>query len=303
MSGERSVTVAAVQAAPVFLDLDATVERTCELVAEAAGLGARLIVFPEAFLPGYPDWVWRLPAWDDGTWYKRLYEQAVEIPGPAPKRLGQAARDTNTWLAVGVDEKGSSGTVYCTLLYIDPSGNVAGVHRKLMPTGGERTVWGQGDGSTLTVVDTDFGRVGGLICWENYMPLARQAMYQQGVDIYVAPTWDSAETGVATIRHIAKEGRVFVVSVNMCMRGSDVPDSLPGMEDIYHGADDWLSHGRSMIAGPEGEILAGPLVDEPGILTATIDLGDLALARRAFDPVGHYSRPDVFRFTVTTQGG
>src|SRR5438445_3669971 len=277
MSAERSVTVAAVQGVPVFLDLDATVERTCELITEAAGLGARLIVFPEAWLPGYPDWVWRLPAWDDGTWYTRLYEQAVEIPGPATKRLGQAAREANAWLAVGVDEKGSSGTVYCTLLYIDPSGNVAGKHRKLMPTGGERTVWGQGDGSTLTVVDTDFGRVGGLICWENYMPLARQAMYEQGVDIWVAPTWDSGETWVATIRHIAKEGRVFVVSVNMCMRGTDVPESLPGMKDIYHGADDWLSHGRSMIAGPEGEILAGPLVEEPGILTATIDLSDLAL--------------------------
>ena len=293
-----TVTVAAVQATPVFLDRDATVDRLVTNIGEAAAAGAELVVFPEAVVPGYPDWVWRRPAWSDATWYRRLHDQAVDIPGPVTDRLGDAAREFHTWVAVGVTERTRSGTLYNSLVYIDPLGGVAGVHRKLVPTGGERTVWGNGDGSTLTVLDTPLGRIGGLICWENLMPLARAAMYQQGIDIYIAPTWDNSDSWISTLRHIAREGRVFVIGTNSCLRGSDVPRTLPGADEIYGGDDDWMSRGNTVIVGPDGMLLAGPLVGERGMLVATFDLGDLALARREFDPIGHYGRPDVFQLTI-----
>ncbi|HYI62893.1 MAG TPA: carbon-nitrogen hydrolase family protein [Acidimicrobiales bacterium] len=298
-AGGRTLTVAAVQATPAFLDRDTTVEHLADQVAEAAAGGARLVVFPEAIIPGYPDWVWRTPAWSDGGWYERLHDQAVDIPGPATERLGAAAAAAGAWVAVGVTERVASGTLYNTLLYLDPEGHVAGVHRKLVPTGGERTVWGQGDGSTLTVVEAGFARIGGLICWENLMPLARAALYQQGVDIYLAPTWDNSDAWVSTLRHIAREGRVFVIGTNTCLRGSDVPRSLPTAEDLYGGDDDWMSRGNTAIVGPDGTVLAGPLQEEAGMLLTTIDLDELTIARRQFDPVGHYARPDVFRLTVS----
>ena len=293
-----SVTVAAVQAAPVLLDRDATVDLLVGHVEEAAAAGARLVVFPEAVVPGYPDWVWRTAAWNDRGWYERLFDQAVEIPGPVTERLGAAARAAGAWLVVGVTERVASGTLYNTLVYLDPSGDVAGIHRKLVLTGGERTVWGPGDGSTLTVVDTAFGRVGGLICWENLMPLARAALWAQGVGIYVAPTWDNSDSWLSTLRHIAREGRCFVVGTNSCLRGSDVPRTLPGADALYGGETDWLSRGNTAVVGPDGTVLAGPLVGETGILTVTLDLGDLPRARREFDVVGHYARPDVFDFSV-----
>jgi nitrilase len=292
------VTVAAVQATPVFLDREATVERLVGLIGEAAAAGAQLVVFPEAIVPGYPDWVWRRPAWSDAVWYRRLHDQAVDIPGPATERLAAAARESRMWVAVGVTERTASGTLYNAILYLDPQGEIAGVHRKLVPTGGERTIWGNGDGSTLTVVNTAFGRVGGLICWENLMVLARGAMYQQGIDIYVAPTWDNSDSWISTLRHIAREGRVFVIGTNSCLRGSDVPRTLPGADEIYGGDDDWMSRGNTAIIGPDGTILAGPLVGEAGMLIVTIDVGDLALARRELDPIGHYARPDVFQLSV-----
>jgi nitrilase len=296
LAGE--VTVAAVQMAPVFLDREATVELLCGQIKEAASHGAKLVVFPEAIVPGYPDFVWRCPAWSDRDWYERLFDQAVDIPGPATERLGEAAREAGAWVAVGVNERVRSGTLYNTLLYLDPEGQVAGAHRKLVPTGGERLVWGQGDGSTLTVVDTEFGRVGGLICWENLMPLARAAMYQQNIDIYLAPTWDDSEAWVPTLRHIAREGGVFVIGTNTFMRGSDVPRSLPGASDIYCGDDDWASRGNTTIVSPDGSILAGPIVEQPGMLIAKLDLALLRRARRCFDVVGHYARNDVFQLTV-----
>lgn len=294
----RTLTVAAVQATPVFLDRDATVEHLVRLTKEASSAGARLVVFPEAIVPGYPDWVWRRPAWSDLDWYRRLHDQAVEVPGPATEALGAAANEAGAWVVVGVTERVRSGTLYNTLVYLDPNGEVAGTHRKLMPTGGERTVWGQGDGSTLTVVGTDFARIGGLTCWENLMPLARAAMYQQGIDIYLAPTWDNSDAWLSTLRHIAREGRVFVIGTNTCLRGSDIPRSLPGADELYGGDDDWLSRGNTAIVAPDGTVLAGPLTGDAGILVATVDLADLTLARRELDPIGHYSRPDVFRLAV-----
>ena len=293
-----TVTVAAVQATPVFLDREATTEKACQLVKEAAGNGARLVVFPETFIPTYPDWVWRVPPWDDQQLVSRLYDQAVTIPGPTVERLGEAAREAGSYVAMGINEL-DGGTLYNTLIYLSPDGELVGRHRKLMPTGGERTVWGYGDGSTLEVVQTEFGVLGGLICWENYMPLARAAMYAAGVEVYVAPTWDNSDTWVATLRHIAKEGRCYVIGVAPLLRGSDVPEDLRG--DVYGGADDWMSRGYSTIVAPGGNVLAGPLLEQEGILYADVDRSRVLTQRRMFDPVGHYSRPDVFTLTVNTR--
>jgi nitrilase len=295
------VLAAAVQATPVFLDRDRTVEKVVALVAQAANQGAGLIVFPEAFVPGYPDWVWRAPAWSDLGYARALTEQAVDLASPATARIGEAARAAHAWVAVGVTERGfPAGTLYNTLLYFAPDGTLAGLHRKLVATGGERTVWGQGDGSTLTVLDTPFGRLGGLICWENYMPLARAALYARGLDVYLAPTWDTSDTWLATLRHIAREGRVFVIGTNSYLRGSDVPRSLPGRDRLYGGDEDSLSHGGTAIIGPDGTVLAGPLLDTEGILWNEIDPAAARLSRREFDPVGHYARPDIFTLTVDT---
>jgi nitrilase len=304
VTAPRQVTVAAVQSTPVFLDRDATVERLVASIKEAAASGAELVVFPEAILPGYPDWVWRTPAWSDREWYRRLHDQAVDIPGPVTDVLGAAAADAGAWVAVGVHERVPSGTLYNTILYLDPAGGVAGIHRKLMPTGGERTIWGNGngDGMSLTVVDTGFGRVGGLLCWENLMPLARAAMYQQGIDIYLAPTWDNSPAWISTLRHVAREGRVYVIGTNTCLHARDVRravGSFPGVDDLYSDADDdWASRGNTAIVGPDGTVLAGPLTESAGMLVATLDLDALALARREFDPIGHYARPDVLQLTV-----
>ena len=299
----QTVVVAAVQAAPVFLDREATVDKACGLVDKAkADGGAGLVVFPETFVPTYPDWVWRCRPWDDGQadWFARLLDQSVDVPGPATDALGEAARGAGVYVSIGVNEREGT-TLYNTQLYFGPDGALLGKHRKLMPTGGERLVWGMGDGSTLLVIDTPFGRLGGLTCWENYMPLARAAMYAQGIDIWLAPTWDNSEVWVPTLRHIAREGRVFVVGVNFCLRGSDVPADIVGRDAIYGGDDDWLSRGNTAIVGPEGELLAGPLVEQEGILMAEVDVTRARASRRQFDPVGHYARPDVFTLTVDTR--
>jgi nitrilase len=295
------VTVAAVQAAPVLLDRDATVATVVALAGEAAAEGARLVAFPEAFVPGYPDWVWRTRPWDAtaSALYARLMDQAVVIGSPATDVLAETARRLGIWLSVGASERDEAGaTLYNTLLTFAPDGCLAARHRKLMPTGGERLVWGTGDGSSLTVTDTGFGRLGGLICWENYMPLARAALYARGVDIYLAPTWDNSDVWVPTLRHIAKEGRTYVIGVTACIRATDLSEDLPGRAGLYGAADDWLSRGNTAIIGPEGDMLAGPLTAEQGIVYAEIDTDVARVSRQQFDPVGHYSRSDVLRLTV-----
>jgi nitrilase len=297
VSGMAIVTVAAVQAAPVFLDRDATIEKVGELTKEAAGEGAALVAFPEGFVPTYPDWVWRTTPWADKEWYARWLDQAVDVPGPACDALGAIASEHAVFLAIPVNER-DGGTVYNTILYFGPDGALLAKHRKLVPTGGERLVWGQGDGSTLTVIDTPFGRVGGLICWENYMPLARAAMYQERIDVLLAPTWDNSDVWPATMRHIAKEGRCYVLGVTSCLRVADVPADIPGRDDIYGDADEWMSRGNSMIVDPWGRVLAGPLIGEPGILYGEVDPERARVARREFDVVGHYARSDVFRLDV-----
>jgi nitrilase len=299
MMPKSTTTVAAVQATPVFCDRDATIDKVGSLTKEAAAAGARLVAFPEGFVPTYPDWVWRTTPWADGKWYARWVDQCVDVPGPACDALGDIARENDVHLAVPVNER-AGGTVYNTILYFGPDGALLGKHRKLVATGGERLAWGMGDGSTLPVFDTPFGRLGGLICWENYMPLARAAMYEQGVDILLAPTWDNSDVWVASMRHIAKEGRCYVLGITSCLRGSDVPADFPGRDEIYGGDDDWMSRGNSVIVDPYGEILAGPISETEGILYAEVDPAQVLQSRRQFDVVGHYARPDVFTLTVRT---
>ncbi len=294
-------TVAAVQASPVFLDRDATVNKACALIKEAAAAGARLVVFPETFVPTYPDWVWRQTPWSDDRWWTRLQSESVVVPDAATDQVAAAAGEARTYVALGINEREPHGsTLYNTLLYFSADGALLGKHRKLVPTGPERLAWGMGDGSTLEVFDTDIGRIGGLICWENYMALARYALYAQGLDVYLAPTWDNSETWTASMRHIAKEGRVYVIGVAPCLRGSDVPPSLPGRDELYGGDDDWMSTGRSVIVDPSGDVLAGPLIGEEGILYAEVDVDAARAIRHQFDPVGHYARPDVFELSVNT---
>jgi nitrilase len=303
----RVFTAAAVQAAYVLMDREATTDKVVELIGTASGMGAELIVFPEVFVPGTPIWIDSVPVWDgDEEWFARLVDQSVVVPSPTTERIADAAREAGAYVVVGVDEREPHGTtIYNTLLYFGPDGRLLNKHRKLMPTGSERTVWGMGDGSMLDVVPTDLGRVGGLICWENYMPLARFHQYAQGVEIWVAPTLAQGDGWIATMRHIAREGRVWVIGVNPCVRRDQIPADFPDRERVWKVVDDetteWVEPGNSVICNPNGEIVAGPLRQEEGILTAEIDLAAVASGRRLFDPVGHYHRPDVFQLSVDTR--
>lgn len=298
-----TTTVAAVQAAYVLMDRDATLDRVETLTGEAAASGASLVVFPEAFVPGTPIWIDTVPIWEgDEAWFKMLVDQAVLVPSPATDRLCAVAREAGVYLVVGIDEREPhGGTIYNTLLYVGPDGTLLGKHRKLMPTGSERTVWGMGDGSMLGAYSTPFGRVGGLICWENYMPLARFYMYSQGVDIWLAPTLAVGDAWIASMRHIAREGRCYVLGVNPCVHVDQIPTDFPDRERVWPAeSGEWVEPGNSVIVAPNGEILAGPARHEEAILTAELDLTDVDASRRMFDPVGHYHRPDVFRLAVDT---
>ena len=294
----RMTIVAAVQGTPAF-DRDSTIDRIARYTKEAAAHGAALVAFPEAFVPHYPDWGWRTNPWGelDRAWYDRWSAQCVDVPSSATASLGTIAADNNVYLAAPVNER-DGGTIYNTILYFSPEGALLAKHRKLVATGAERIMWGSGDGSTLATIDTPFGRVGGLICWENYMPLARAAMYEAGVDILLSPTWDNSSVWVPSMQHIAREGRCYVVGVTACIRGSDVPDDAPGRADIYGADDDFLSRGNSVIVDPKGHIIAAPKPGEVTTLYADVDLDVVRNARREFDPVGHYARPDVFQLRV-----
>ena len=286
------ITVACVQVEPVLFDRAATIERIAELAVEASGKGARLILFPEAFIPAYPSnrWVQFLSAGDDGKpVYAKLARQSLEVPGPDTERLGEIAREHGLWLAVGANEL-AGGTIYNALLVFGPVGKLELHHRKLMPTNHERLVWGLGDGKGLEAIETDLGRVGGLICWENLMPLARFALYETGIEIYLAPTADDTEQWHDSIRHIARESRAFVLSCCVFQRASSYPDDVPLAD-----GDELMGRGGSAILGPDGAYLAGPLWDEEGILYAELDPQRLYEERQRFDPAGHYHRPDVLR--------
>ncbi len=293
-----ALRVACVQAEPVIFDRDGTIDKVARLAGEAAAAGARLALFPETFVPVYPSnrWARHLAHGSDGTaLFARLLEQSIEVPGPAATRLAEVARDTDLWLAVGVNER-ERGTIYNSLLLFSPSGELALHHRKLVPTNHERLVWGQGDGRGLVTVETEAATVGGLICWENMMPLARFALYEQGVEIYLAPTADDSDTWQATISHIARESRAFVLSSCSFQRASSYPRDVPLAD-----GDDLMDRGGSAILAPDGSYLAGPLWDEEGILYADLEPSMLHASRQRFDPAGHYHRPDVLSLTVTPQ--
>ena len=299
----ESFTVACVQAEPVILDRERTVEKLAGLTAEAAAAGARLVVFPEAFIPAYPSSAWAkaLATWNDArakAAFALLARESVEVPGPTVDRLGEIARENEVWLVTGVTEidPEHSGTLYNTLLYHAPDGELKSQHRKLMPTNHERLVWGQGDGGGLRAFQTDLGRLGGLICWENYMPLARFALYESGVEIYIASTADDSDTWQASLVHIARESRAFVVSPCHFQRAASYPDDFP-LAPLLEGKGN-IGRGGSAILAPDGSYLADPLFDEEGILYAELDPMRLHEERQRFDPAGHYHRPDVFRLKV-----
>ena len=299
------VRAAVVQAAPAPFDRAGAVDKVLERTAEAAAGGAELVLFPEAYVGGYP---WglafgtavggRSPA-GRRTW-ERYWESAISVPGPETAAMGEVAAAHGVHLAVGVIERDSShseGTLYCTLLFIGPDGQLLGKHRKLKPTAAERLIWGEGDGSTMPVLSTPLGRLGGLICWENYMPLARMALYGKGIEIYLAPTADARPRWQATLQHIALEGRCFVLGCNQYVTRSMYPDDL----EIAGELEAWpevLCEGGSAVYGPLGDCLAGPLFGEEGILHAELDPGDLVRAKFDFDVTGHYARPDVFTLHV-----
>jgi len=297
--------VAVVQASPVLFNREATIEKTCTLILEAAEKDIKLILFPEAFIPAYPRGlsfgavVGSRSSTGRLTW-QRYWENAVDVPGPDVEIIGEAVHEAGVYLAIGVIERDtqfSQGTLYCTLLYFGPDGKLLGKHRKLKPTGSERLIWGEGDGSTLTVLETELGKIGGLICWENYMPLARMAIYSKGVEIYLAPTADARDSWQSTLRHIACEGRCFVLGCNQFVTKEMYPDDLEGLDELDEHPD-VICRGGSAIISPFGEVLAGPLYDKEGILFADIDLAEVARGKFDFDVVGHYARPDVFQLVV-----
>jgi nitrilase len=292
--------VAVVQAAPVVFDRDATIERVRALTAEAASKGARLAVFPEAFVSAYPkglDFGARVGGrtQEGRRMFRRYFESAVEVPGPAVTALGAIAREHAVFLVIGVIER-DGGTLYCTVLFFDDAGGLLGKHRKLMPTAMERLVWGMGDGSTMPVFDTAVGKVGAVICWENYMPLLRTAMYAKGIQLYCAPTVDDRDTWAQSMQHIAFEGRCFVLSAVQYLRRGDCPDDYPAIQG--NDPATVLIRGGSVIVNPQGVVLAGPNYDGEGILVADINLDEIAEGKYDLDVVGHYARPDVFRLTV-----
>ena len=300
---EKTIKVAAAQVTPIFLNKKKTVEKACSTIKEAAKNGAKLIVFPEAFISGYPDWIWLIPnskSAELDNLFIELTKSSISVPDNSTDLLCKAAKENKINIVIGLNERNnesSGGSLYNSMLFIDDKGKIIGKHRKLIPTGGERLVWGRGDGSTLNTYQTSVGKIGGLICWENFMPLARNALYQNGIQILAAPTWDKSQSWLISIQHIAKEGGLFVISACMALRKDDIPDKYT-FKKLYAPDKEWINTGNSCIVSPNGKILAGPLEAKEGILYADLNLDDIISAKRMFDVVGHYSRPDVFNFDV-----
>lgn len=300
MTNSSSIRVAVVQAGPVLFDTPQTLQKMADLAADAGRQGATLAVFPEAFVGGYPkghDFGVSVGIRSPGgrEEFRRLFENAIEVPGPATEFIASVAKDHGIHIVIGVIER-DGGTIYCTALIFGPNGELLGKHRKLMPTAMERVIWGNGDGSTLPVVATSLGKIGSVICWENYMPLLRTAMYAKGIELYCAITVDDRETWIPTVRHIALEGRCFVLSACQFLDRSHLPSVYP--TDRFPTSQDALIRGGSCVIGPLGQILAGPLYGEESVLVADLDLNELVRAKFDFDVVGHYARPDVFRLEV-----
>jgi nitrilase len=293
--------VGVVQATPVFFDLSATLDRVDHWLRQAKSSGCRLVLFPESFIPGYPrgftfgSTIGRRS--DEGrALYQQYWENSVSVPSEVCDQLAAMARDYDVYLAIGVTERDpQNGTLYCSLLYFSPRVGLMGKHRKLKPTGVERLVWGEGQADTLISLETDIGRLGGLICWENYMPLARMSLYEAGVQIYLAPTADARQSWTATMQHIALEGRCFVLGCNQFFRQQDYPEQY---RNYVISEPDNFCRGGSVIVGPDGNLMEGPLYDREGLLVTRIDLAQTVKHKLDFDVTGHYSRPEVFHFSV-----
>jgi nitrilase len=300
--------LAVAQVPPAFLDREQTLEKAVALIDEAAAADADMVVFPESFIPGYPAWIWRLRPgsdWDSSeALHARLLENAVDIDSGQLDSLRTAAKRHGVTVVCGLTERDarlSRSTLYNTSLIIGPDGGIINRHRKLMPTNPERMVWGFGDASGLRVVETPCGRTGTLMCWENYMPLARYALYAQGVEVYIAPTYDSGDGWIGTLQHIAREGGCWVLGAGAVLRAQDLPADFPDRDRLYPDAQEWINPGDSVVVAPGGAIVAGPMHNQIGILYAHTDNARVGIARRSMDIAGHYARPDIFTLQVDTR--
>jgi nitrilase len=303
-NANMATRIAVIQKPPVLLDRERTIERALQSIEEAVEQRASLLVFPEAYIPGYPTWIWRLKPGGDmalsGEIHARLRQNSVDLARGDLKPLQEAAARHGVTLVIGINEidsRFSGTTLFNTVVVIGPDGALLNRHRKLMPTNPERMVWGMGDASGLRVVDTPAGRVGALICWESYMPLARYALYAQDLEIFVNPTWDNGETCLVTLRHIAREAGCWVIATATALQGGDLPADFPDRDRLYK-PDEWINDGDAVVINPAGTVAAGPLHREKGILYAEIDVEAARRARRSLDVCGHYSRPDIFSLAV-----
>lgn len=299
-----TVKVAITQKPPVLLDLKNSINKAIEIMNEVADSGAKLVVFPETFLPGYPSWIWRLRPGGDmalgNTLHTKLRNNAVDIANGGLESICEVALKRELVVVMGmneIDSEFSGSTLFNTVVVIDANGEIVNRHRKIMPTNPERMVWGFGDGSGLRVVDTAVGRIGCLICWENYMPLARYSLFAQDIDIYIAPTWDSGDNWIASMNHIAREGGCWVLSTATALQGKDIPDSFPERDRLFP-AEEWINPGDAVVVKPFGGVVAGPLHKEKDFLYFDIDLDAARDSRKALDVAGHYNRPDIFHFEL-----
>jgi len=297
--------VAIIQDAPCVLDKVETIKKAAELINSVSALGAKLIIFPEAFIPGYPAWIWRLRPGGDYSvseeLHIRLLNNAVDLSSDDLKPMLEAAKNNDVTLVCGINERdnlNSQSTIFNSVITINNQGQLVNNHRKLMPTNPERMVWGFGDGHGLNVIDTPVGKIGSLICWENYMPLARYSLYSQGVEIYIAPTYDSGDEWIGTMQHIARESKCWVLSCGVALEREDLPNDFPCLDELYPIDENWINPGGSVIISPKGEIVSGPMSKEKGYLIFDIDVELAANSKRALDVAGHYSRPDVFQLQV-----
>jgi nitrilase len=305
-TNDTTLRVAAAQVTPFYLNKEKTIKKACDVIIEAGNNGAKLVVFPEAFVPGYPDWIWLIPN-SKGAILNQLYidflNNSISVPDEYTTQLCDAAKKGKVFVSIGINERNaeaSNSTIYNSILSINADGEIVGIHRKIMPTGGERLVWGQGNGSTLRAYNTEIGKIGGLICWENYMPLARQAIYNNGVQILTTPTWDKSDNWLLSLRHIAREGGLFIISCCMPLRLEDIPDKYD-FKELYPEGREWVNTGNSCIVSPKGEIIAGPISEKEEIIYADIDLSQITEAKRMFDAAGHYSRSELFEFNVKNE--
>lgn len=303
----NSCKVAVVQVGSIVMDKQKCVDKAVQLIHEAGDQGANIILFPEAYIPAYPRGMGfgalvgsRSPEGRDD--FLRYAKNSITVPGPETEQLGEAAKKAGAYMVMGVIERDvkAGGTLYCTVIFFGPDGELLGKHRKLKPTGSERLIWGEGDGSTMPVFDTPFGKIGALICWENYMPLARAAMYEKGIQIYLAPTADSRDTWFATMRHIAIEGRCFVLSCNQYSTKEMYEVDLLETEEMQNMPDE-ITRGGSCIVNPLGEFVVEPVFGKEEIIYATLDLDDITRGHFDFDVVGHYNRKDIFQLTVNEE--